>query len=342
MDQATLQILAYIVVCLSVVCYTILDGFDLGVGALHLFVKKDEDRRVFLNAIGPLWDGNEVWLIIIGGALFVAFPTMYATLFSAFYTPVMILLCGIIFRAVAIEFRSKIDSWRWRNSWDILFSVSSIIIIFCVGVVIGNLILGIPIDENRVFQGNFFTFFRLYPVFVGVMAIGLFMLHGLSFLLMKTEGDLHDRLRKFLPFIMVFFAIFYVLTSFMTMNYSSHMTSRMYDNPVLFLIPLLTLLLIVGTPVLVRFKHDMLAFFFSSLAIIGLFTCFALGTFPQLLRSTIDPELNSITYQNAASSTETLQVFLVIVIIGVPLVFAYGFWIYRVFRGKVKITEHSY
>ena len=146
-----LEVLWYCVICASVVFYTILDGFDLGVGMLHPFVKHNDERRVFLNAIGPVWDGNEVWIVIIGGALFSGFPMAYGVLFSAFYTPVMILLSGMIFRAVAIEFRSKIHNSAWRSIWDWIFSIGSYIIAFCIGILLANLVQGIPLDDEGEF-----------------------------------------------------------------------------------------------------------------------------------------------------------------------------------------------
>ena len=337
-----LQVLAYLVLCVSVVFYCILDGFDLGVGALHLFSKRDEDRRIFLNAIGPLWDGNEVWLVIIGGALFAAFPVDYAVIFSSFYTPIMILLAGVIFRAVAIEFRSKVHSASWRSAWDILFSVASIIIIFCVGVLIANLIEGIQIDETGLFTGTFWGFFGYYPILVGIMSISLFMMHGLVFLLMKTEGDLHDRIRTWMPAVMTFLAVFYVIVSLVTFFKAPHMVERFADYPILFIMPAIAILAIVNTPWQVHKQNDGWAFISSSIAIIFLFILFGIGTFPIMVRSSINPELFSITLYNASSAIKTLGVVLTIVAIGIPIVLAYGWYIYHIFRGKVRLDSASY
>ncbi len=342
MSEALMQFLAYLVVCLSVVCYCILDGFDLGVGALHLFARNDHERRTFLNAIGPLWDGNAVWIIIVGGGLFVAFPPVFATLFSSFYTPTMILLAGLIFRAVAIEFRSKHESKRWRNTWDALFSLASMLIIFCVGVVIGNLIYGIPLNENQEFTGTFWSFFHFYPVMVGVMSIGLFMIHGLTFLLMKTEGDLHERMRKWTMPIMAFFVASFVVVSLMMMVHSRYMVARITNYPILYFVPFVTLGSIAFVPFFISRKKDFIAFACSSLSIIGLFSLFGIGTFPTMIRSLVKPELYSMNYTQNSAGPVTLQVFLTIVAIGVPLVLAYMFWIYKVFHGKVKMDHSSY
>src|SRR3972149_6423750 len=164
-----LEVIWYWVIGLSVAMYVILDGFDLGVGMLHLFTKEDEERRIFLNAIGPVWDGNELWLVIVGGALFAGFPEAYATLFSSFYNLCMAFLAGIIFRSAAIEFRSKRGSKRWRNTWDRFFSFASFFIAFGLGVVLGNLIEGIPFDDQKSFSGTFSEFLRPYPILIGLL-----------------------------------------------------------------------------------------------------------------------------------------------------------------------------
>src|SRR5262245_33340458 len=157
-----LQLIWYVLVGVLLTGYVILDGFDLGVGALHLFVKKDEHRRLFLNSIGPVWDGNEVWLVTGGGALFAAFPEAYATVFSGFYLAFMLLLCSLIFRAVAIEFRSK-EPWAWwRKMWDVAFSLGSILSSFLIGVAMGNLVVGIPLGPDHEYVGTFVALLNPY------------------------------------------------------------------------------------------------------------------------------------------------------------------------------------
>lgn len=158
--------------------YAILDGFDLGAGALHLFLKKDESRRIALNAVGPVWDGNEVWLIIGGGTLFAGFPVFYATLLSAMYIPFMLFLLFIILRAVAIEFRSKEEMRWWRQTWDVVYSVSSIMLAVCLGIVLGNVLQGMHLDKNYEFQGHWLSFFNLYSIFTGLTVLALMTMHG--------------------------------------------------------------------------------------------------------------------------------------------------------------------
>ncbi len=170
--------------------YAVLDGFDLGVGALLLVVKGDKERRIFLNAIGPIWNGNEVWLATGGGALFAAFPNVYATVFSGFYDAFMLLLFALIFRAVAIEFRDQRPQKRWRKTWDVAFAISSVASALLIGVAMGNIVWGSPLDGKFDFQGNFLTLLHPYSLFVGVTTVALFAMHTNLYLTLKTDGSL--------------------------------------------------------------------------------------------------------------------------------------------------------
>ena len=332
----------YLIICISVVFYVILDGFDLGVGCLHLFATEDRDRRIFLNAIGPVWDGNEVWIVIIFGGLLAGFPPVYATLCSSFYTLIMILIAGLMFRAASIEFRSKHSSKRWRRLWDALFSIASYVIAFCISLILGNLIEGIAIDQSGNFLGSFRDFFTPYTVLIGLTGVFLFMMHGTAYLLMKTEGELRNRIRKWLlPTLIVFLACYATVTA-LTLLYRPHMISLMRNMPVLFSIGILALVAIINIPYWVYRHCDGFAFIASCVSIALLFALFGLGTFPYMIRSTVDPARFSLTFFNAASSATTLRIILLIAAIGVPLVIAYGFWIYRIFSGKVRLDETSY
>lgn len=342
MSELTLALLWYFVIGMCVVFYVVLDGFDLGVGILHFFTRKDEDRRVFLNAIGPVWDGNEVWLVIVGGALFAGFPEVYATLFSGFYNLCMILLAGLIFRAVAIEFRSKRASMAWRYTWDAIFSIASLIIAFGIGLTMGNLIEGIPLDENKDFIGSFTLFFRPYSILVGIFTVFLLMMHGSIYLVMKTEKALQARIRKWAQGIIALFIFFYLITTISTWIVMPHMTSKIKENPWLMIFGILTLVAILNVPRELKKNRDGWAFCSSSIAIFFLFSLFGLGTFPNLVRSSVNPEQYSLTFYNSAASPLTLRVLLIIVLIGIPLVLAYGTMVYRIFRGKVKIEKTSY
>lgn len=337
-----LEVLWYIVIIIAIIAYTVLDGFDLGVGCLHLFAKKDHDRRVFLNAIGPVWDGNEVWLVIVGGALFAGFPEVYATAFSSMYILVMVLLCGLIFRATAIEFRSRLTDARWRKTWDTVFCVASAIIAFGIGVLLGNLVEGIPLDANKDFVGNFSGFLRPYSLLLGLTSISLFMMHGAIYLVMKTEGALHENLRKWVNYAIIAFIGFFVLLTVLTLVYQPYMAERLKAHPLLFIIPLASIVVILNVPYQLYKKNDGWAFLSSCFSIALLIVMFSIGTFPLMIRSSINPAEYSLNVANSASSPLTLKILLIIVLIGIPLVLAYGFYIYRLFRGKVKIDKHSY
>ena len=321
--------------------YAILDGFDLGIGALHLFTNKDEERRIMLNSIGPVWDGNEVWLVTGGGALFAAFPNVYATVFSGFYLAMMMLLAALIFRAVAIEFRSKrLDRW-WRQMWDVSFSSGSILAALLIGTALGNIAWGVPVDADGEFAGTFLGLLKPYPLFVGVTTVALFMMHGAIYGVMKTEGDLHDKLRAWAVRCIIIFVICAMTLTMATLLFVPHMAARMKEHPWMFCVALANMLVIANIPREFHHKHDGRAFLSSCAAIITFMALFALNIFPDVIYSQPNPE-NSLTIYNAASSSKTLGIMLVIACIGVPVVLAYTVCVYWIFRGKVKLDKMSY
>jgi cytochrome d ubiquinol oxidase subunit II len=321
--------------------YAMLDGFDLGIGALHLFTRKDEERRVLINSIGPVWDGNEVWLVTGGGALFAAFPDVYATVFSGFYLALILLLVALIFRAVAIEFRSKQPMRWWRQMWDVSFAGGSILAALLIGAALGNIAWGVPLDEHGEFAGTFPGLLTPYPLLVGLTTVALFMMHGAIYGVMKTEGELHDKLREWTRRCIIFFVICAVTLTMATLLYVPHMAARMRDCPWLFSVALLNMLAIANIPREFHHGRDHLAFLSSCGAIITLMALFAINLFPNLVFSPQHPE-NSLTIYNAASSPRTLGIMLVIAGIGVPAVLAYTVCIYWIFRGKVKLDRLSY
>ncbi len=321
--------------------YAMLDGFDLGIGALHLFTNTDEERRIMLNTIGPIWDGNEVWLVTGGGALFAAFPDVYATVFSGFYLAFMLLLCALIFRAVAIEFRSKEPWVWWRNMWDISFSVSSIVASILVGVALGNIAWGVPLSGGGEFAGSFLGLLTPFPLLVGITTLALFMMHGAIYGVMKTEGAMHDKLRTWVNPCIIFFIICYALTTMSTLIYLPHMTTVMKTYPVFFLLPVLNMLAIANIPREIYHKRDFMAFVSSCCSMAALLALFGLGVYPNLVISNPSPEF-SLTIYNAASSHKTLSIMLLIACLGMPLVIAYTISIYWIFRGKVKLNSTSY
>ncbi|MFC1477263.1 cytochrome d ubiquinol oxidase subunit II [candidate division KSB1 bacterium] len=329
-----LNITWFILVGVLLAGYAILDGFDLGVGALHLFTKKDEDRRIMLNAIGPVWDGNEVWLITGGGALFAAFPHVYATVFSGFYTAFMLLLAVLIFRAVSIEFRSKQTMPWWRQMWDVFFALLA-------GVALGNIAWGVPVGPDMEYAGSFLGLLHPYALLVGITTVALFMMHGAIYAVMKTEGDLHEKLRGWINKTIIIFVVCYALLTITTLTFVPHMTTHFKQHPWFFIIAILNMLAIANIPREINKGSDFRAFLSSSASIAALMTLFAIGVFPNLVYSNLNPEY-SLTLYNAASSQKTLKTMLIIAIIGIPVILAYTTSIYWIFRGKVKLDSTSY
>lgn len=321
--------------------YAILDGFDLGAGAWHLFLKKEESRRIALNAVGPVWDGNEVWLVIGGGALFAGFPVMYAGLFSGMYIPLMLFLAFLILRAISIEFRSKEKMAWWRKMWDIIYSFSSIILAFSLGVVLGNVLKGIQLNDRFEYIGTSLDFINPFSLLMGATVLMLFMSHGGIYLIMKTEGKLYEKLTRLIRVSITLFVFFFVLTTLFAWNYIPHLSDDFEQKPFLVIIPILAFLVILNVPRLAHRKKYGWAFVFTSLTVSLSMSVVAYELFPNLLIATNDPK-NSITVYNAAASDKTLSIMMKMVAIGTPLVLTYTIFVYRTFRGKVKMDEHSY
>jgi cytochrome d ubiquinol oxidase subunit II len=321
--------------------YAVLDGFDLGVGALHLFTNTDEERRIMFNAIGPVWDGNEVWLVTGGGALFAAFPEVYATVFSGFYAAIYLLLLGLIFRAVAIEFRSKHTSATWRQFWDVSFSVSSIFSALLIGVAMGNLAWGVPLDAEFQYHGGFLGLINPYTLLVGVTTVALFMMHGAIYVVLKTEGELHDKVRRWVNNTIIFFIICYGITTMTTLLYVPHMAQNIREHPALFILPLINMLAIANVPREMHHGRYFFAFLSSCVSVAALAALFGLGLYPALVLAR-PVVANSLDIYNSASSAGTLKIMMIIAAIGIPLVLAYTSSVYWIFRGKVKIDKSSY
>ena len=336
-----LNTLWFVLVGVLLTGYALLDGFDLGIGALHLLARKDEERRIIFNSIGPVWDGNEVWLVTGGGALFAAFPHVYATVFSGFYMALILLLVMLIFRAVAIEFRSKQPMKWWRSAWDISFSIASLASSLLLGVALGNIAWGVPLQPDHEFAGTFLGLLNPYALLVGITTVALFMMHGAIYLVLKSEGAFHEQVRVWVKNSIIFFGICYTITSMATLLYVPHMAAPIKAHPALFGISLLNTLAIANIPREIHHGRDFRAFLSSCAAMAALMLLFGVGMYPDLVASSTDPA-NSLTIYSAASSQETLRIMLIIAIIGVPLVLAYTASIYWVFRGKVRLDRFSY
>ncbi len=332
-----LNIIWFILLVVLLLAYAVLEGFDLGVGILHLLARRDDERRIMMNSIGPVWDGNEVWLITFGGALFAAFPTAYAVAFSAFYTPFMMLLCALIFRAASMEFRSKKDSKAWRALWDVLFSLSSIVATFLLGVAGANTLIGLPIDEKGVFHGTFFDFLTPTTITSGILAVLVFALQGALYLQFKTQGEFQLKMLRIAKTLAIAVVVFFALVTLLTI----YSVDRAKPNAVNTIFGLASITLLAITLILIWKESGKFAFYVNSLYIVSMVLLFASNMFPDLVRSSLNPYY-SLTIYNSASSPKTLAIMMGIVFAVLPFVLAYTSYVYWVFRGPVKLDESSY
>lgn len=338
----TLNIIWYVLFVVIIAGYLILDGFDLGVGILHLLVgRNDTERRLTLNSIGPIWDGNEVWLIVGGGVLFAAFPLAYASLFSGFYLAMMLVLLFLILRTVAIEFRSKREPKGWRTLWDVVFSLSSLLIALLLGVAFGNIITGLPLDTDGNITISLFDLLKPFPLLVGITAVSMMAMHGAIFLIMKTGADLQRRIIDLTPRLMVIFFILNTLVVAAVLFFQDQTMENYNSSLLLGLFPAIALVALIVAWQMVRRERYFLAFVASSAMIALLLFSGAIGLYPNLLISSIDPA-NNLTIETAASAENTLQVMLIITLIGLPFVLAYTAGVYYFFRGKTELSAESY
>jgi cytochrome bd ubiquinol oxidase subunit II len=324
-----------------IIGYAILDGFDFGVGILSLFGRDEKERRIHFNAIGPVWDGNEVWLVTGGGALFAAFPIVYATVFSGFYLAMMLLLVALIFRAVSFEFRNKMESSAWRRAWDWAFGIGSLLPAVLFGVAVGNILHGIPIDTDGNFHGTFLSLLNPYSIGVGLLTVVLFVMHGAVYLATKTDGALRDRCQTWATHLWMEYVMLYVVMTLWTWLASPFLFLNSLSQPAFYIFLVLLVGAIVYLPVPLKAGKFNRAFLISSLIIALMLGQMARSLYPRLVPSSIDLQY-SLTIYNASSSPLTLQTMLVIALLGMPIVLAYSVFIHHVFRGKVEITEESY
>jgi cytochrome bd ubiquinol oxidase subunit II len=336
-----LYIVWFLLITVLLAGYSILDGFDLGVGALHLFVKDDNERRLNMNAIGPVWDGNEVWLLTGGGALFAAFPIVYATVFSGFYLALMLLLFALIARAVSFEFRGKVDSPAWRKVWDYSFSIGSILPAILFGVAFGNILKGIPLDHNGYYTGSFFDLLNPFAVLIGLLSLSLFVMHGAIYMTMKLEGDARERRIKAASTFWIITIILYMFATFSTFFVAPFLFTGTLKNGITWLFLVLLFGSIIYIPIGLKTKKFFIAMVSSSIMIASMFALAAVSLFPKLVPASNDLAL-SLTIYNSSSTPLTLETMLIIALIGMPIVIGYTIFIYRIFKGKVELTKESY
>ncbi|MGI5862626.1 MAG: cytochrome d ubiquinol oxidase subunit II [Myxococcales bacterium] len=321
--------------------YAVLDGFDLGVGILHPMTRRDSERRAFINVIGPIWDGNEVWLVVFGGALFAAFPMAYATVFSAFYLPFMALLFALILRAASIEFRGKMPSERLRRACDWGFFASSLLASLLFGVGVGNTVIGLPLDERGVFAGRLVDLLSPYALGVGALTAAMFAMHGAVYLHLRLhEGPLQARVRRALWFAWGAFLVAYAVMTTVTLLFVPTATANFARHPWAWGVVALNVLAVLNVPRAVRANRPLQAFASSALTILALVGLLGLALWPNLVGASNAPELSLDIYR-AASSPKTLRVMLVFVAIGMPFVLVYTGIVYWTFRARVKEEEHE-
>lgn len=317
------------------------DGFDFGIGTLLPFLgKTDEDKRVMINTLGPLWDGNEVWLISAGGVTFAAFPLVYSVMFSSLYSALMLILFALILRGVSFEFRSQIKDPRWTRVWDTCIFIGSFAPALLFGVAFANIFQGIPIDGDGIYQGNLFTLLNPYGLLGGVLFVLLFLQHGAIWLSIRTTGDLKQRSVKTAkvvwPVLLAVAVVFLLATGFATSLYDNYLT-----HPALFVVVAAAVVALVGVRIFMAREAFFKAWFSSALTIVSCTFFGVIGLFPNMLPSSLDPAF-SLTARNASSSPLTLKIMLVVVAIFVPIVIAYQTWAYKLFSDKVTPADLSH
>ncbi len=340
MDLQTLQTLWFILIAVLFTGFFFLEGFDYGVGILLPFIaKEDRERRAVINTIGPFWDGNEVWLITAGGAMFAAFPHWYATLFSGFYLALILMLVALIIRGVAFEFRSKSENPSWRNMWDWAIFAGSAIPAILWGVAFANIIRGVPIDQNMNYTGGFFNLLNPYALICGLTSLCIFTLHGSVFLTLKTTDEIRDNAMKAAKKVWAPATLF----SFVFVAYTfgeTDLFARLGINPGI--VPVFSVLALGSVIFLLKKNASGWAFIMTGTAIAFSTTTIFLGLFPRVMVSSLNPEWN-LTIYNASSSEYTLGIMSIVALIFVPLVLVYQAWTYWVFRQRVsKDSELEY
>jgi cytochrome bd ubiquinol oxidase subunit II len=341
----------FIAVALMITLYVLLDGFDLGAGTIHLFAAKNEqERRTILRAIGPVWDGNEVWLIAGGGTLFFAFPILYASSFSGFYLPLIIVLWLLIIRGLSIELRGHINDPLWASFWDGMFFIGSTLLAIFFGAALGNVVRGVPLDEDGYFFQPLWTDFSpfsepsgildWYTVLMGLLALTTLVVHGANYIAVKTENRLNARSRRISRFAWVALVVLTVLGTIATFWVSPWMLESFGARPYGYVLPLVAVAGLIGIIVFNVRGRDREAFLASSAYIVGMLTSTVFAVYPRVLPA-VNPE-NSLTITNAAASDYGQAVGLIWWSIGMVLAVVYFVVIYRLFRGKVRLEDEGY
>ena len=308
--------------------YAILDGLDLGVGILCLFTKTEEEKNMLRNSIGPMWDGNEVWLILGGAGLFAAFPLAYATLFSSLYLAVMLIIWGLILRALALEFYHQFTSTAWKKIWDLLLVLGNILPAFLLGVALGNILNGLKLDSQYNFSGSFFDLLNPFALITGLLGLLLFLVQGSAYLVVRTEDSLQAKAKKWFWYFWIIFFIVFLLESLVILLFKSNLLVNFNKNPLLWIMPFIVLMSILGTA-LSQYKNlHFVSLATWSITILLLLLLSGLSLFPNMILAQ-DPMFN-ITIESAASSETTLFMMFIIAVLGIPFVILYTIWFYKI------------
>ncbi len=347
-----METLWFYIVAVMIAIYVVLDGFDLGAGVLHLFVARtDDERRTVLQSIGPVWDGNEVWLLAGGGALVLAFPRLYATAFSGFYLPLMIVLWLLILRAISIEFRSHLESAVWRPFWDAVLFFASLLLTVFLGAALGNVVRGVPMGEDGYFFTPLWTSFGVrtselgildwYTVAVGVTSLLALTYHGSMWIILKTEGAVRERATVAARIAWPLLFLFLALVTVLTFSIQPQVPTRMNANPASYLIPLAALAGLVGSRVFTARRKELPAFLGSAGFLALMLVSVVFGLYPMVLPVAGDPGA-ALTIHNAAGPPYALRVALYWWIPGMILVSIYTTFVYRRLAGKVSLDRDAY
>ena len=338
----------FMIVAVMVAMYVLLDGFDIGAGAVHLYIaRNDTERRTILRAIGPVWDGNEVWLLAAGGVLYFAFPLLYASSFSGFYLPLIMVLWLLMLRGIGIEFRNHIGHGLWNDAFDVTFSIASILLAIFLGAALGNVVRGVPLNADGYFFEPLWTDFLVgtnngildwYTVLCGVVALVTLVVHGSLYVATKTEGDLNARARQVARVLWPVQLVLTGLSLVATMYVRPGVTTNYIKWPIGCLVPVVVIASLVYLFIAVRGRNDKGAFLASCGYILGMLVGAAFALFPMVLPASTDPNY-SLTIYNTATGAHGMLVGFVWWTMGMILAAVYFIFIYRMFRGKVRVEE---
>ena len=367
-DYETIRIIWWVFLAFLLIGFAIMGGFDLGVGILLPFLgKNDDERRVIINSIGPTWEGNQVWFILVGAALFAAWPIVYAVFFSSMYFVMLLMLFALLLRPIGFVYRSKLSSQKWRDNWDKALFAGSFIPALVFGIAFGNLLKGIPFqlenDMRMIYFGNFWGLINLFSLLIGVISLSMFVMHGAVYLQLKTVGVIYQRAKRIVTISALTTLILFALAGYwITFLDGYHITSEIFPNaysnplakfvkrepglwldnyghlPFLWMVPATAMISGLCTMILSRLNRIGSAFVFSSLTLGSIILTAGCSMFPFLIPSSISIH-SSLTVWDSSSSQHTLNIMFWVTVIFIPLIVIYTSWVFRVLRGKITV-EH--